>query len=104
MSKRLLKEIEQCCYLYIDDNTGIAWIEDGRTNSVHKHHIHFSMKTFKDGIEMKEQGYWEKTSKLIEGNNGICFNISEIYKNSELDNIVAEHCQCEECRKIKLVH
>ena len=38
MAKRFIKEVKPYCNLYIDDKTGIAWIEDGTMGIGHSVH------------------------------------------------------------------
>jgi len=92
--KRFIKEVKPSCDLYIDDKTGIAWIEDGSTGMGHSVHPNIDITGSVRG--MKERGYWDKTDKIVRS-HGWQYNISKFVCSSELDEIVAEHCECEEC-------
>jgi hypothetical protein len=94
--KRLIKEVKPYTNLYIDDNTGIAWIEDGSTGTGHSVHPNIDVTGSVRG--MKDRGYWGKNDKVVRS-HGWQYNISKFVASDELDNIVADYCQCEECKK-----
>lgn len=94
--KRLIEEVKPYCELYIDDNTGIAWIENGSTGNGHTCHPNIDITGSVKG--MKKLGYWKQDDKVVRS-NGFYHNISKFVCNDELDEIVSEHCQCEECKK-----
>lgn len=108
--KRLIKEIESCIYLYIDDSNGITWIEDGRTNYSKVYELH---ENSQDGYKMIEQRYWKNDSILIKGNDLKHYNLSTniydwkttegYYDNLDMYQIVNDTCQCKECqaRRVK---
>lgn len=96
MKKRLLKEVKPYCSLYIDDTTGIARIEDGSTGTGHSVHPNIDISGSVRG--MKTLGYWDKSDKVVRS-HGWQYNISRFLASGELEEIVAAHCQCEECRK-----
>ncbi|MDD4779214.1 MAG: hypothetical protein PHT02_01230 [Tissierellia bacterium] len=94
MAKKLIKEVKPYCNLYIDDKTGISWIEDGNTGMGHSVHPNIDITGSVRG--MKERGYWDKEDKIVRS-HGWQYNISKFVCNDELDEIVAKHCQCEKC-------
>jgi hypothetical protein len=94
--KRLIKEVKPNANLYIDDNTGIAWIEDGSTGMGHSVHPNIDITGSVRG--MKDRGYWGKHDKIVRS-HGWQYNISKFVISDELDNIVADYCQCECCKE-----
>lgn len=94
--KKLIKEVKPYCNLYIDEKTGIAWIENGSTGMGHSVHPNIDISGSVRG--MKERGYWNKEDKIVRS-HGWQYNISKFVCSDELDEIVAEYCQCEECKK-----
>lgn len=94
--KRFIREVKPYCNLFIDDKTGIAWIENGSTGMVHSVHPNIDDSGSVKG--MKQQGYWNKDDKTVRS-HGFIYNISKFVASDELDEIVADECQCEECRK-----
>jgi len=103
--KQLIREIEQSINLYRDDETGIAWIEDGHTGievSIHPN-IHAS-----GSVEgMKKQGYWGMNDRTVKSHDYI-YNIDNVSITSlndsllyELEQIVAKECKCQACQERK---
>ena len=103
--KQLIREIEQNLSLYRDDETGIAWIEDGHTGievSIHPN-IHAS-----GSVEgMKKQGYWEINDRTVKSHDYI-YNIDKVSITSlnnsllyELEQIVLNECKCKGCLERK---
>lgn len=99
MAKRLIKEVKPYCELYINDNTGIAWIENGSTGNGHSAHPNIDITGSVKG--MKNLGYWNKSDKVVKS-NGYQYNISKLVVTDELDQIAADHCKCEECLKRRM--
>lgn len=95
MSKRLIKEVKAHCSLFIDDNTGIAWIENGSTGLTHSVHPNIDKTGSVTG--MKRLGYWKKEDKILLS-NGYHYNISKFVVGDDLDNVIADYCQCEGCK------
>jgi hypothetical protein len=94
--KKLIKSINEYADLYIDDKTGIAWIEDDSTGMGHSVHPNIDITGSVRG--MKDRGYWGREDKIVRS-HGWQYNISKFVCSSELDEIVAKHCECEECKK-----
>jgi hypothetical protein len=92
---RLVKEIKEYVELYIDDKTGIAWIENGSTGNTHSCHPNISVSG--SVVGMKKQGYWGKDDVVVRL-NGYRYNTSKYSVSDELDRIAGEYCQCEQCR------
>ena len=93
---QFIKEVKDHVFLYRDDKTGIAWIEDGTTGL--RHSVHPNIATSGSIIGMKKCGYWNKKDVCAKS-DGYIYNISKFVVDDELDNIVANECQCEECKK-----
>ena len=96
MSKRFVKEIKPYCNLYIDDNTGIAWIEDGSTGNGHSVHPNIDITGSVKG--MKKLGYWKKHDKIVRS-HGFQYNVSVLSVSDDLDKIVLDYCDCVSCRE-----
>lgn len=94
MAKRLIKEIKPYVKLFINDSTGIAWIENGSTGNVHSAHPNIDASGSIKG--MKKLGYWNKEDVTVKY-NGTIYNISKFVATDEFDKIVAEYCNCEKC-------
>ena len=97
--KQFIKNVTEYAKLYIDNTTGIAWIEDGSTGLGHSVHPNIDVSGSITG--MKQRGYWDKTDKCIKS-HGFIYNISKFVATDELDNIVADYCQCESCQEGRL--
>lgn len=98
MPKRLLQEIRPYVNLFINDNTGIAWVEDGSTGNSHSAHPNIDATGSVRG--MKKLGYWGKNDITLRC-NGAIYNTSKLVVTDELDMIAARHCKCELCLKRK---
>lgn len=94
--KQFIREVKDHVFLYRDDKNGIAWIEDGRTGLGHS--VHPNIDKTGSVKEMKKLGYWGKDDKIVRS-HGWQYNISKFVVSDELDEIVADECQCEECKK-----
>lgn len=94
--KALIRDIDEYTHLYKDDKTGIAWIEDGHTGLGHSVHPNIDASGSVTG--MKKRGYWNKNDVCVKS-HGYIYNTSKFVVSDELDKIVANECQCEECRK-----
>lgn len=96
MAKQFIREIKPYAKLYKDTNTGIAWIENGKTGFGHSCHANIGSSGSVRG--MKKLGYWGKDDRTVRS-HGFIYNIDTfvIDKNDELDLIVAEECTCQGC-------
>lgn len=96
MAKRFIREIKPYAKLYKDTNTGIAWIENGKTGFGHSCHANIGSSGSVRG--MKKLGYWGKDDRTVRS-HGFIYNIDTfvVDKNDELDLIVAEECTCQGC-------
>ena len=94
--KRFIKDVEPYCPLFIDDKTGIAWIENGSTGTGHSVHPNIDISGSVRG--MKDKGYWDKSDKIVRS-HGWQYNISQFVCSDKLDEIVANYCQCEGCQE-----
>lgn len=92
--KRLIKEIKPYVELYINDNTGIAWIENGSTGNGHSCHPNIDVTGSVSG--MKKLGYWKQDDAIIKS-NGFYYNTSKYSVSDELDEIAGQHCKCDKC-------
>ena len=75
--KRFIKEVKPYCNLFIDDKTGVAWIENGSTGMGHSVHPNIDDSGSVKG--MKQCGYWNKEDKTTIQLNG--FNIDTVWEN-----------------------
>lgn len=96
MGKTIIKKVGPDAILYRDDKTGIAWIQDGSTGLGHSVHPNIDVTGNVRG--MKSRGYWGPNDKIVRS-HGFNYNISRFVASDELDNIVADYCMCEECKK-----
>ena len=96
--KRFIKDVKPYCPLFIDDKTGIAWIENGSTGTGHSVHPNIDITGSVSG--MKKLGYWDK-SDIVVRSHGYHYNISKFVCSDELDKIVADYCRCESCLERK---
>lgn len=94
MAKRLIKDIEPYVQLFINDNTGIAWIENGKTGNCHSAHPNIDSTGSVKG--MKKLGYWKKEDVTVKC-NGAIYNISKFSIGDKFDKIASEYCKCEKC-------
>ncbi len=92
--KRLITELQPYVKLYRDNNTGIAWVEDGTTGLGHSAHPNISASGSVKG--MKTLGYWDKTDATVRS-HGFIYNISKTVVTDELDKVAATYCQCAMC-------
>jgi hypothetical protein len=92
--KRLIKEIRPYVELYIDDRTGLAWVENGSTGNGHSCHPNIDSSGSVYG--MKKLGYWDKDD-IVVTSNGFKHNISKFVCTDELDRIASEYCRCQKC-------
>lgn len=51
MAKRLIKEIKPYVKLFINNNTGIAWIENGSTGNSHSAHPNIDSSGSVEGMK-----------------------------------------------------
>lgn len=94
MAKRLIKEIKPYVKLFINDGTGIAWVENGSTGNSHSAHPNIDASRGVKG--MKNLGYWGKEDITVRC-NGTIYNISKFVVDDELDKIASDYCKCEKC-------
>ena len=91
MSKTLIKEIRPYVELYRDNETGIAWVEDGTTGNGHSCHPNIDTSGSVRG--MKQRGYWGKNDRTVRC-HGFIYNIDRLVVTDELDEIARQHCRC----------
>lgn len=91
MSKTLIKEIRPYVELYRDNETGIAWVEDGTTGNGHSCHPNIGASGSVRG--MKQRGYWGKNDRTVRC-HGFIHNIDRLVVTDELDEIARQHCRC----------
>ena len=89
--KKLINSLSPHIHLFQDSKTGLAFIEDGSSNTIS---VHPSIHKTGSIRGMKKLGYWGKTDKVVRVGS-YSYNISiEANNGSELEKIVASHCQC----------
>lgn len=89
--KELLRQIDSCTKVYRDTETGIAWVEDGRSGCGHSAHPNIDATGSVAG--MKNKGYWEKSDRTV-SSHGFIYNIDMSVVSDELDELAKQHCQC----------
>lgn len=96
MAKRLIREIKPYVRLYRDENTGIAWIEDGSIGCSISIHPNIDKSGSVRG--MKKLGYWKKPDRTVRS-HGFIYNIDTLAynENNDLEKIVLEECMCQAC-------
>lgn len=97
---RHIKDVDKYVHLYRDDNTGVAWVVDGRSGCVHSVHpnIHYTGSI----RGMKRQGIWKHSDVVVKA-WVYKYNISVLaYDKDDLYDVVAfNECQCRMCLKRK---
>ena len=89
--KKLVTEIAPYKNLYRDTKTGIAWVEDGSTGTLHSPHPNIDATGSVPG--MKNLGYWRKDAHTIKS-HGCIYNIDLCVVSDDLDAVAAKACQC----------
>lgn len=94
--KVLVRRISKYVRLYRDDESGMAWIEDGHTGFSSNVHPSTDSSFGVDG--MKSCGYWGMKDRIVES-NGIIYNIDRLVydRNNLLEKIVKKECMCQGC-------
>ena len=101
MADTLLKTIEQGVELHRDPKTGIAWVKNGKTGLGHSAHGNIDASGSVEG--MKARGYWSKEARTVRS-HGFIYNIDTFVVSNELDELCAEHCECQSCLERKEAH
>ena len=91
MAKQLIKQIDEHAALYRDNNTGLAWVEDGRAGCSHSCHPNIDETGSVKG--MKDRGYWAKDCKTLKS-HGWIYNVSRVVVSDDLDELARKHCRC----------
>lgn len=96
MAKVKIREIKPYAILYRDNNTGIAWIEDGSSGCGFSVHSNIDSSGSVKG--MKNLGYWGKKDRAVRS-HGFIYNIDSFVcdKDNEFEMIVAKECMCQGC-------
>lgn len=94
--KQFIREIKENVNLYRDDNTGIAWIEDGTAGI--EISVHANIHSTGSIVGMKNCGYWGKKDRTVRS-HGWIYDIDTFVcdDNNELEMIVADECRCQGC-------
>jgi len=93
-TKQLIEVIEPHVNLYRDSNTGIAWVEDGRTGCGHSCHPNIDASGSVRGMIARR--YWHEDDLVIL-TNGFKYNVSKFMASTDYDLVAAKHCQCRGC-------
>lgn len=99
--KHLIDQLSDHVNLYIDPDTGIAWVEDGSTGCGHSAHPNIDATGSVAG--MKNQGFWYEDARCVES-HGYIYNVDAVYISSEYDRVAGDACSCIACwpRRINL--
>lgn len=89
MNKKI--KINDHATLFINDRTGIAWIEDRRTGSGYSAHPNIDASGSVRG--MKNLGYWGEKDRCVKC-CGFIYNIDKLVITHEYDQIAADNCKC----------
>ncbi len=89
--KTKIKDLEENVTLYTCKKTGIAFIENGKTGTIHS--CHASIDSSGSVRGMKKLGYWLKKDRTVK-TNGFIFNIDSLVVSDELDEIARKFCKC----------
>lgn len=94
--KKFIRDIDDHAKLYIDNKSGIAVIEDGRSGCGFTCHPSIDKTGSLRG--MKKNGGWRKEDRCVR-TMGFIINtdIFAIDKDNKYDRIVAEECRCQAC-------
>ena len=90
--KRLLHGIAAHIDLYIDPQTGITWVENGRTGTGHSAHPNIDESGSVEG--MKRQ-YWGECRTVK--SHGFIYNVDKVTYSDILDYLAFAHCKCIGC-------
>ena len=93
-TKQLIEVIEPHVNLYRDSNTGIAWVEDGRTGCGHSCHPNIDASGSVRGMIARR--HWHEDDLVIL-TNGFKYNVSKFMASTDYDLVAAKHCQCRPC-------
>ena len=91
MTKELIEEITDFIGLYRDPETGIAWVEDGRTGNGHSAHPNIHSSGLVGGMVSK--GFWSQQFKTVKS-RGFIYNIAVCTVHDPLDELARKHCKC----------
>lgn len=91
MSVQELQEIQEYVTLFRDVETGIAWVEDGRTGNGYSAHPNIDKTGSVTG--MKKLGYWGKDDRTVRC-HGFIYNIDSLVVSHTYDEIARENCRC----------
>lgn len=83
-------------FLYRDDKSGLAWVEDGSTGLGHSAHPNISATGSVKG--MKSHGFWGKKDRTVRS-HGFTYNIDRYVVSDPLDKIAATACDCAGCQE-----
>ncbi len=86
-----VRDVGQHQTLYLDADTGIAWVENGSLGLSHSCHPNIDRSGSVAG--MKALGYWSRDDRTVES-HGFIFNIDECIVSDELDELARDHCRC----------
>jgi len=89
MTKTLIKTLRPNVTLHRDEQTGLAWVENGEAGISHTCHPNISGSA----AWMKQQGYWHQSDQLLR-NRGFVYNLSQLVCSDDLDEVARSHCQC----------
>ena len=96
--KQFIREITAYAKLYRDDETGIAWIENGKSGLGVSVHANIDETGSVEG--MKARGWWGHDARTVQS-HGWIYNIDTFIcdPNNELEMIVANECMCTACQE-----
>lgn len=90
---RALQRIEEHVVAYIDDATGIVWVENGKTGMGHSAHPNIDQTGSIPGMRSRYPS-WRNVRIVL--SHGWYYNIDVLAVNPEdpYDVFAAQHCQC----------
>lgn len=90
----LLDEFAPGIRLYRDGQSGIAWVEDGRTGCNHSAHPNISDRG--SVTAMAAKGWWQEGTRTARS-HGFIYNVDQVVQSDELDGIALRFCECRGC-------
>lgn len=89
--KQLIQQVRPHVALYRDEDTGLAWVEDGTSGVSHSPHPNIDASGSVAG--MRDLGYWGRSDRAV-NSHGFIFNIDCSVVSDELDELARAACRC----------
>lgn len=91
MNKVFLGELEQYVYAYLDDQTGIVWVENGKLGIGHSAHPNIDETGSLEGMANRYPSW--RNARIVHS-HGWYYNTSVCVAEDQYDKWAAEHCWC----------